>query len=275
MARRRSTATVQQVISETRDSDGDRGEEAPAGQPTPAPVVRRELPEVKSEVSGELETRMIFVYGPPKIGKSTLASEFEDYFFFECEPGLKDLSVYKTDPPITSWLEFLEWAAAVAADPKKYKGTVIDTIDSLALYCSGYTNQRLGLVHESDAEWGKGWDAARKELQRALSKLANLGIGLIVIGHSKDIEVKRRNETYTRTVPRVGKAAREIVSDMADLILLCDTEYDDDGNEYRVIRTKPSKNWEAGERGNPPRLPETVEWPLGSGYTKLKEAWDA
>ena len=48
---------------------------------------------------------------------------------------------------------------------------------------------------------------------------------------------------------------------MVDLILFCDLEItkDDDGNPTyrRVMRTKPSPNYEAGDRTG--RLPETID----------------
>lgn len=48
-----------------------------------------------------------FLYGPPKVGKSTLASEFPGVYFADVEKGLKSLSVRKSS--INGWLHFLDF----------------------------------------------------------------------------------------------------------------------------------------------------------------------
>lgn len=239
--------------------------------PAPVPVPEVVLPDVKTKVSASLQDRMIFIYGPEGIGKSTLASQFGDYLFFECEPGLVDLEVYRQ--PIGSWDDFRRTVAELKKHPGKYEGYVIDTYDALVTACRVHVNLRLGVAHESDADWGKGYDALAMEMRLWLNRLWSLPGGLVVVSHSKEIEFKTRRESYNRTVPAVGAGTRRIVTEMADLVLLLD--YDDEqGEERRVIRTKPSKYWDAKERGNPPRLPETIDWPLGSGFEVLTEAWE-
>lgn len=240
-----------------------------AASPKPAEAARnkRVLPTTKSVPSGRLEGRTIVIYGPPKVGKSTLAAEMGNVFFLDTEGGLTDLEVFKE--PVSDWPTFLEWCAAIAAQPKQYDAACIDTFDMLALYCTNYTNNKLGIAHESDADWGKGWKMANQEFTRALAKLASLpDLGLILIGHSKDVEIKTRNATYNKSVPSLSGQLKDTVINMADLILFCDFEDDEEG-ERRIIRTKPSRYWDAGERGKKPRLPDTL--PLD--YQALKTAW--
>ena len=239
--------------------------------PAPQPQPEVTLPDTKTKVSTDLKDRMVFIYGPEGIGKSTLASGFGDYLFFECEPGLVDLEVYRQ--PIGSWDDFRRTVAEAKKHPGRYQGFVIDTYDALVIFCRAHVNARLGIAHESDADWGKGYDAFATEMQLWLARLWSLPGGMIVIAHSQEVEIKNRRESYNKVVPAVGKRARRIVTEMADLVLLLDMD-DDTGTERRIIRTKPSKYWDAKERGNPPRLPETIDWPLGAGFEVLRKAWD-
>lgn len=263
--------TLQKTLDETPDDEGATvAAEAPkeSQKAAEAPVkAKKTLPTTKSVPTGKLEGRTIVIYGPPKVGKSTLASEMGNVLFFDTEGGLTDLEVFKV--PIPDWQTFLEWCAAVAAEPSRYDAVCIDTFDMLALYCTNFTNNKLGIAHESDADWGKGWKMANQEFTRALAKLASLPeLGLILIGHSKDVEIKTRNATYNKSVPSLSGQLKDTVINMADLILFCDFEDDEEG-ERRIIRTKPSRYWDAGERGKTPRLPDTL--PLD--YTSLRDAW--
>ena len=71
----------------------------------------------------------ILTYGAPKAGKSTLASKFPKAVFFECEPGLNHLSVFKV--PTYRWEDFLEACKLIAKGDHDFKTIVIDTVDKL------------------------------------------------------------------------------------------------------------------------------------------------
>jgi hypothetical protein len=238
------------------------------------PGATRQLPTEPRLPSGKLEDKMVMIYGPPGIGKSTLASEFGKVFFFECEPGLDELAVIRE--PVSSWIDFCEWVVALKADAgKTYDAFCIDTADMLALYCSEHTNNKLGIVHESDAEWGKGWSVAKKELQRWVAKLAAVpDTGLLIISHSQEIEIKKRNQVYTKSIPTLSKGARDTFVNMSDLVLFIDLEDTEEGDERRIIRTVPSQYWEAKQRGKRHRLPESLVFEPGEGFSTLKKAWE-
>lgn len=230
------------------------------------------LPTAKRKVSVDLHNRVTFIYGPPKIGKSTLASEFGEVLFFELEPGLDDLEVYSTGH-IADWLTFCAFVNEVTKpDAKKYDAFVVDTCDLLAERCSEHTNTRLGIMHESELDWGMGWSAARKELTRWINKLASVpDTGLILVSHSQIREIKERNAAYDKTIPTLAKGARSAFLDMSDIILLAD--YEGEGaEERRVLRAGASRYHEAGARGD--RLPAIIEWPKGGGYAALVAAWN-
>ncbi len=218
-----------------------------------------------------LDQMTILLYGPPGIGKSTLASQFPRPVFFDCAGELAGISTYRI--PVFSFPEFTEASAAVAEDNGKTFGTtVIDTMDVLGMYARAYANSRLGIKHESDAEYGKGWDNLKNELYPRLSRLSGLpNSGLIMISHAMTREIKTNREVYDKTMPTLTGGIRDGVLRTADLVLFVD--WSEDG-ESRTIWTKPSAYHEAKERGEQPRLPEQIEWPIGSnGYEVLNQHW--
>ncbi|HOK47887.1 MAG TPA: AAA family ATPase, partial [Bryobacteraceae bacterium] len=59
------------------------------------------LPTKKTPPRANLGDYSILIYGPTKIGKTTLASQFPEALFLATEPGLNALEAYQI--PITSW----------------------------------------------------------------------------------------------------------------------------------------------------------------------------
>ena len=72
--------------------------------------------------------------------------------------------------------------------------------------------------------------------------------------------MKTRTGSYHKTVPALREKPRKVILGMADMVLLCDIETapgpDGQPTMRRVMRTKPSPYWEAGDRTG--RLPETI-----------------
>jgi hypothetical protein len=229
----------------------------------------------------------VLIYGESGIGKSTLASEWADgrMFFFDAGGELNDLEVFKSgmdgQAPITDWTTFREYAASyvqamsVDEDDRPFGGCVLDTADVLSMYCAQHVRHQLGVAHQSDAEWGKGWDLLKETWLTALAKLAATPGGVLLISHAKTKEIKKRRLKYDKTVPTLTGGIFEVTANMADLVLFVEWDNTEEGGEERrTIYTKPSRDFEAKERGQSPRLPAEIEWPLGeSGYQVLRRAW--
>jgi hypothetical protein len=200
----------------------------------------------------------ILLYGIPKIGKSTWASGAPDALFMATEAGLNHLEVFQA--PIQSWTDFLNACAALAQNEHKFKTIVIDTIDNLYKMCSTYVCEKKKIEHESDLGYGKGFAATNNEFQTKLTKLSLLPYGLIMISHSKNVEIETRTAKKIHTIPTLPTKAREIVLGLSDMILFASIKPEQHENkmiERRVIFTKPSDKYEAGDRTN--RLPAVLD----------------
>ena len=216
------------------------------------------LPTEASKPVTELGKQTILLYGSPKLGKSSFASKAPGSLFFECEPGLNHLEVFKV--PTYSWEAFLEACKLVAKGDHNFKTIVIDTVDNAFKMCSDYVCAKHGIEYEGDMGHGKGWALVKNEWHRVLTRLASLPYGLIMISHAIDKTIETRTGEYTKTTPSLPDRARNVVLGLVDIILFGDSiaKKDAAGNVTieRVVRTKPHPTYEAGDRTG--RLPELL-----------------
>lgn len=229
------------------------------------------LPTAKTPPKPSLADLTVLVYGPTKIGKSDWCSHAESALFLSTEPGLNSLEVFQV--PITSWDELLAACAEIAEGKHPFKTIVIDTVDNAFKMCAEHICRKFKVDHEADLPYGKAYALISNEFQRVLNKLAFMPYGLILISHSQTAEIKTRTGKHTKIVPTLPEKARKTVLGLVDMVLYCDIEAvpGPDGVPVarRVMRTKPSKDYEAGDRTG--RLPEVIDL----NYTKFIEAFNA
>lgn len=229
------------------------------------------LPTQKTPPIADLSKLTLLIYGRPKIGKTTLAASFPEAVFLATEPGLNHLEAYEV--AVTSWDTFLEACNELASGKHPFKTIVIDTIDNLAKFCSDYICKKYKVEYEGDLGHGKGWALVKAEFHRVLLKLSQLPYGLILISHAKEKEVESRTGSYTKMVTSLPDRFAEIALAIPDMILYLDQESttDEEGQKAwrRVIRTKPTPYYEAGDRSK--CLPDTLDL----SYDALIQAYAA
>lgn len=203
------------------------------------------LPTKPTKPKQNFEAFTTLIYGAPKTGKSTLASQFENPLFLATEAGLNSLETYSV--MVDSWQVFLEACKEISEGKHNFKTIIIDTVDNLFDICSAYICRKNKIQYEGDLEWGKGFKLTKDEFKRAINKLSLLPYGLVFISHSELVDIKTRTEMLSRYEPSVSKRIREDLLAMCDFIFYCDVEYTEDG-EQRILHTKPSKEWVAGDR---------------------------
>jgi hypothetical protein len=217
------------------------------------------LPQTKTARRTSLSDLSVLIYGPSKIGKSTFCANAPDVLFLATEPGLNALEAFQV--PITSWGKFLDVCAAVEAGDHPFQVIVIDTVDNLHKLAAEHVRKTLGITHEADASYGKGFGLVNDELHRVLTKLAFLPYGLILVSHAEEREVTTRTGKITRVVPSLPDKARRIVLALVGAILFVELDEsrsaDGQPQQRRVIRTTPHPRYEAGDRTG--LLPPTLD----------------
>lgn len=189
--------------------------------------VRFQPPGAPRPPTGNLSNSMIWLYGPPKIGKTTFASQFPGVWFIATEKGHDWLST-REPTLIGSWEEFLEWCGYVEehkpthfSDGEPIKTICIDVIDLLFNMCKDYVCGELGVGDLSELEFGKGWARLSNEFQRVITKIRRWPYGLVCISHCRDKEQTMRGRKTNKTEPDVGAGALRVLAGMSDLILYC------------------------------------------------------
>jgi len=229
------------------------------------------LPTQKTPPKANLHDLTVLVYGPHKYGKSEFCSQADNALFLATEPGLNHLEVYQQ--PISSWDELLVAAKDIAEGRHAFRTVIIDTVDNAYRMCAEYVCQKNKIEHESDLDYGKGYALVNGEFHRVLNKLALLPYGLFLVSHSQEKEIETRTGKYTKVVPTMPDKARKLVLGLVDIILFCDLEPapGPDGKPAyrRVLRTKPSTAYEAGDRTG--RLPEVIDLDFAAFVTAFAQ----
>lgn len=223
-----------------------------------------------SKPKERFEDYLTLIYGREKIGKSTFCANLDSPYFIDTEHGLNRLATYKTE--IDSWETFKE----LYKEFKSKKGTlpfrtlVMDTVDNLFQMCRVYMLDKMSIVHESDLDYGKGHDAVQREFNVAMTAYRQLGMGVVYTSHVTREELTTRVGKYTHFSPSMQKGCSKFILPSVDFVLFADSRDDENGNETRILHTKPSKYWVAGDKTG--LLPEEIPLDAKNFMEEFKKA---
>lgn len=173
------------------------------------------LPLSKSEPSDTLQDYSILIYGPKKIGKTSLTSQFDKALSFMTEPGGKAQAMYQV--ACTTWTDLRGYTKLFIKD-SRFRTGIVDTADLSYELCMAYTCKKMLIDHPSDEGYGKGWSAVRKEYQAWIMELLGSGKGVIFISHMKDSEFKnRRGDSYNKVGASMAGQAADIIEGLVDI----------------------------------------------------------
>jgi hypothetical protein len=183
----------------------------------PLPVKIEEEP---SKEAMTLQDLAITVYGPPKIGKTTLASLIPGMYLLPTEPRYGSISCRKSPiPNWTSFREFVKYGEKHLEELEDIEMFGIDTADALSKFCMQYVCGRDGVAHPTDQEWGKGWEAYKDEWTYWLYRLASLGKGIMFVCHEKEREITSRGMKVTKLSPAAPTTCYTVMNNISDIIL--------------------------------------------------------
>ena len=171
------------------------------------------------KVSRDLSGYITYIYGPPKSGKTTTASQMPSPILLAFEVGYNAIpGIIVQD--ITNWAEMKQAYNQLKKQQvkDKFKTVIVDTIDVAAEMCETYTCNQLGISSLGELGFGKGWKEFKKEFNNVFRGLTQLGYAVFFIGHQKEQTVKDAmgNERIViRTA--LGNSVKTFIEGMADI----------------------------------------------------------
>ena len=136
------------------------------------------------KVSRDLSGYITFIYGPPKVGKTTLATQMPGALLLAFERGYNAIpGIIAQD--VNTWGEMKQ----IFRELKKpevqevYKTIIVDTVDIAADLCQKYICNQLGIDNMGDGGWGtNSWSKYKKEIPFCV----------ILVSHVVSIYVEKR-----------------------------------------------------------------------------------
>lgn len=216
--------------------------------------VEIEIKESDGKVS--LERSAFMFFGPPKIGKTNLASGWPNAIFLvTSEKEVKKLKVpyilVNTHKKLVAAVDYL------IENRKKltYRTVVFDFVDAMYTNAEIYICKKLKIEHQSEAGYGKGVGMIDNEFKKVMNQIIGSSYGCIFISHMQIKDVNTINGVVTKTIPTLPDRARRIVIPLVSVIGCIDfktVKTKVDGKiirkQRRMISFEPSEYLEAGDR---------------------------
>ena len=166
----------------------------------------------------------VVIYGGPKVGKSTFASEAPGAIFVQTEEGLDALDI-SAFPMAKSFDDVLAQLRALATEAHEYQTVVLDSLDWLEplIWDAVCSQHGVSSIEQVGGGYGKGYTEALAlwlKLLGALDYLRdNRNMTVVLIGHD---EIRRMepvdSEAYDYAALKLHRRAAAKVEEWADII---------------------------------------------------------
>lgn len=201
----------------------------------------------------------MWIYADSYVGKSTFVDQFDDLLFLNTDGNtdnttspvipIKDEIVQvtkRTTERKFAWQQFLDVVDELEKRENNFKRICIDLVEDLYEHCRLYTYDKLGIEHEQDAGFGKGWDMVRTEYLSTIKRLKNLGYQIIYISKENLSEITLKNGAKITTIkPNINDKVANILAGTVDLTVRAYMDGED-----RFLQLEKRENIFGGGRFN-------------------------
>lgn len=154
--------------------------------------------------------------------------------------------------PINSWGELLKTLRELKKPEAHdaYETIIVDTADIAWDYCEQYVCAQNNVDKINQIPYGGGHSQLKKEFDKQLRSIVQMGYGLVLISHStaKPFMDPRTGAEYDRMVPTLPNGARIIVNRLCDIIGYSTTEFDENGQTVTKLKMRGTPRYDAGSR---------------------------
>lgn len=191
------------------------------------------------KISRDLSGYITYLYGLPKVGKTSLGADMPKPLLLAFERGYNALAgIIAQD--ISSWAEMKQVVRELKKPENKesFITIIVDTVDLAATQCEKYICGQNGVNSISEIPYGQGWTLLKKEFEEVFRTISQLGYAVYFIAHCKESSLKKSDGfEFSIIRPSVSDAYNKIIENMADIYgyMYVDTQ---DGVTKRKIRLR-------------------------------------
>lgn len=147
----------------------------------------------------------MWIYADSYVGKSTFVDQIDNLLFANTDGNIENITSPvvrikdelekngRMTNKVFAWQKFLELVDELEKKENDFKVIALDLIEDLYEHCRLYMYDKLGIEHEQDAGFGKGWDMVRTEFLSTIKRLKNLGYRIIYISKELKTEINLKN----------------------------------------------------------------------------------
>ncbi|EJO5347169.1 AAA family ATPase [Clostridium botulinum] len=200
----------------------------------------------------------LWIYADSYVGKSTFIDQYDDLLFLNTDGNTDNT----TSPVIRimdkvwwegriqkkkfAWEFFIEAIEELEKKENDFKRVCIDLVEDLYEHCRLFTKDKLGIEHEQDAGFGKGWDMVRTEYLSAIKRLKNLGYQIIYISKEVVKDINLKNGAKLTTInPNINDKVANVLAGTVDLTVRAYVK-----DEDRFLQLEKKENVFGGGRFN-------------------------
>lgn len=188
----------------------------------------------------------MWIYADSYVGKSTFVDHMDNVLFLNTDGNISNItSPYiliadelHQEGRITSktlaWENFISVIDQLERHDNTFEVVALDLIEDLYEHCRTYVFDQLGIKHETDAGYGKGWDMVRTEFLRQMKRLKTLGYQVIYI--SKEVVTEITYASGAKVSTFKPNIPDKIANVLAGTVTLTLRAYMDERGRYLNLR---------------------------------------
>lgn len=226
----------------------------------------------------------LLIYGPEKMGKTTLAAEFPAPVFLQTERGESGDLVLDSFGHLTTYEQVIEALQSLAGEDHNFQTVVLDSVSALQklIWDKVCRDSNVKSIELANGGYGKGYIEADRLWEEVLDGLNYLrnerSMAVVLVGHAI---ISRFDDPETQSYSRydidLHKRAEALLKREVDAILLVkkDVTIKTEGKGDRVRADGGSTRWiytegkPAYTAGNRYDMPERIMFTKGKGFESL------
>ena len=191
------------------------------------------LPSTERREVGTTNKHKIWIYGQPFSGKTTFLDKAPNPLNLNTDGNIGNVTmpyisikdIVTVEGRVTkrqyAWEVFKEVIEELEKKQNDFKTIIVDLVEDTREMCRVYKYNELGIEHESDSGYGKGWDIIKTEYLSTMRRFFNLDYeNLVIVSHedvSKDI-TKKNGQNITKIAPNIQESIANKLAGMVDVV---------------------------------------------------------